>query len=252
VIAGSAGGILGLLALYRKTQSKEVLAKAIACGEHLLRQPRQGEMGKRCWVVLGISESPLTGFSHGAAGFAYALSSLAKVSGREEFEVAAQECVAYEDSCYNKDVFNWPDLRTTDATFFPSQWCHGAVGIGLARAASSRGGKSNVETIVRDINHAVQNTTANWPQHVDTLCCGTLGTIEFLGEAGEVLNQPSLGQLSDQRLAQIIANRHERGDYAWNAGGTAFNLGLFRGLSGVGYTILRKLDPQLPNVLMWE
>jgi type 2 lantibiotic biosynthesis protein LanM len=252
VIAGSAGGILGLLALYRKTQSKEVLAKAIACGEHLLRQPRLGEAGKRCWVVLGISESPLTGFSHGAAGFAYALTSLAKVSGREEFEVAAQECVAYEDSCYNKDVFNWPDLRATDATFFPSQWCHGAVGIGLARAASSRGEKSNVETIVSDINHAVQNTTANWPQHVDTLCCGTLGTIEFLGEAGEVLNQPALGQLSDQRLAQIIANRHAQGDYAWNAGDTAFNLGLFRGLSGVGYTILRKLDPQLPNILIWE
>jgi lantibiotic modifying enzyme len=66
------------------------------------------------------------------------------------------------------------------------------------------------------------------------------------------LNQPSLGQLSDQRLAQIIANRHEHGDYLWNAGNTRFNLGLFRGLSGVGYTILRKLDPRLPNVLMWE
>ena len=252
VIAGSAGGILGLLALYRKTQSKEVLAKAITCGEHLLQQPRLGEAGKRSWVVLGVSESPLTGFSHGAAGFAYALSSLAKVSGREEFEVAAQECVAYEDSCYNKDVLNWPDLRTADTTFFPSQWCHGALGIGLARTASIRVRQSNVETIVSDINHAVQNTTANWPQHVDTLCCGTLGTIEFLGEAGELLNQPALGHLSDQRLAQIIANRQEQGDYAWNAGGTAFNLGLFRGLSGVGYTILRKLDPQLPNVLIWE
>ena len=252
VISGSAGGVLGLLALYRKTQSKEVLAKAIACGEHLLRQPRLGEAGKRSWVVLGVSESPLTGFSHGAAGFAYALSSLAKVSGREEFEVAAQECVAYEDSCYNKDVFNWPDLRTADATVFPSQWCHGAIGIGLARVASGRAGKAKVETIVSDINHAVQNTTANWPQHVDTLCCGTLGTVEFLAEAGELLNQPALGHLSDQRLAQIIANRHEQGDYAWNAGGTAFNLGLFRGLSGVGYTILRKLDPRLPNILMWE
>ena len=252
VIAGSAGGVLGLLALYRKTQSKEVLAKAIACGEHLLRQPRLGEAGKRSWVVLGVSESPLTGFSHGAAGFAYALSGLAKVSGREEFEVAAQECVAYEDSCYNKDVFNWSDLRATDTTVFPSQWCHGAIGIGLARVASARSGKTGSDALVSDINHAVQNTTANWPQHVDTLCCGTLGTIEFLAEAGELLNQPALGHLSDQRLAQIIANRHEQGDYAWNAGGTALNPGLFRGLSGVGYTILRKLDPQLPNVLVWE
>jgi lantibiotic modifying enzyme len=40
VIAGSAGGILSLLALYRKTKSKEVLIKAVICGEHLLKQPR--------------------------------------------------------------------------------------------------------------------------------------------------------------------------------------------------------------------
>ena len=252
VIAGSAGGILGLLALYRKTQSKEVLAKAIACGEHLLRQPRLGEVGMRSWVGLGLGDTPLAGFSHGAAGFAYALSSLAVASHREDFELAAQECLAYEDSCYDKTRFNWADLRGANEGVFPSQWCHGAIGIGLARVASARSGKTGADASVRDINHAVQNTTTNWPQYVDTLCCGTLGTIEFLAEAGEALNQPSLGHLSDQRLAQIIANSREQGDYSWNAGGTGFNLGLFRGLSGVGYTILRKLDPQLPNVLLWE
>lgn len=252
VIAGSAGAILGLLALYRKNHSTDVLTKAIACGDHLLRQPRQGEVGRRSWVVLGISESPLTGFSHGAAGFAYALSSLAKVSGRGDFEAAAQECIAYEDSCYNSTVFNWPDLRSYDEGVFPSQWCHGAVGIGLARFASSRLGNATAETMTNAINYAVQNTSTNWPQHADTLCCGTLGTIEFLAEAGALLKQPTLRQLSDQRLAQIIANRNVQGDYVWNAGSTVFNLGLFRGLSGVGYTILRKLDPQLPNVLLWE
>jgi len=253
VIAGSAGGILGLLALYRKTQSREVLAKAVACGEHLLRQPRQGETGQRSWAVVGISESPLTGFSHGAAGFSYALSSLAIASHRDDFAQAAQECLAYENSCYDAGVFNWPDLRSVeDAVAWPSQWCHGAIGIGLGRIASHRVGQAHSEATISDINHAVQNTRAHWPQHIDTLCCGTLGSIEFLAEAGKTLNQPTLGQLSDQRLAQIIASRHEHGDYVWNAGGTAFNLGLFRGLSGVGYTILRKLDPRLPNILMWE
>jgi type 2 lantibiotic biosynthesis protein LanM len=253
VIAGSAGGILGLLALYRKTQSENVLAKAVACGEHLLRQPRHGETGQRTWAVDGISESPLTGFSHGAAGFSYALSNLAIASHRDDFAQAAQECLAYENSCYAAGVFNWPDLRSVeDGVAWPSQWCHGAIGIGLARIASHRIGQVSSEATISDINHAVQNTRAHWPQHVDTLCCGTLGSIELLTEAGKVLNQPTLGQLSDQRLAQIIANRHEHGDYVWNAGGTGFNLGLFRGLSGVGYTILRKLDPRLPNVLMWE
>jgi type 2 lantibiotic biosynthesis protein LanM len=253
VIAGSAGGILGLLALYRKTQSNEVLAKAIACGEHLLRQPRQGDVGKRSWTALGISETPLTGFSHGAAGFAYALSALAASSDRADFAQAAQECFAYEDSCYDKTIFNWPDLRgAADGVTSLSQWCHGAVGIGLARIASSKSDKTKAGARVDDINHAVHHTTKNWPQRVDTLCCGTLGTIEFLAEAGEFLKQPTLSRLSDQRLAQIIANSNEQDGYVWNAGGTAFNLGLFRGLSGLGYTILRKLDRRLPNVLLWE
>ena len=167
--------------------------------------------------------------------------------------LAAHECRAYEDSCYDKNACNWPDLRKADkGSLWSSQWCHGAVGIGLARIASSHCDQTRSAALVHDIEHAVENAMVKWPQGVDTLCCGTLGAIELLAEAGKRLNRPTLGHLSTQRLGQIIANRNEQGDYAWNAGGAAFNLGLFRGLSGVGYTILRRLDPSLPNVLIWE
>jgi len=253
VMSGSAGGILSLLALYRRSQAKDVLERAITCGEHLLRQPRKGQVGTRSWVGIGSGEARLTGFSHGAAGFAYALSSLASASGRQDFEQAAQECRAYEDSCFDKRLFNWPDLRTAgQGVSWSSQWCHGAVGIGLARIASSHSNQSQQAALVQDIRHAVENTMVKWPQANDTLCCGTLGSIELLAEAGKFMQQPTLGDLSTQRLAQIIANRKEQGDYAWSAGGAAFNLGLFRGLAGVGYTILRKLSPELPNILVWE
>ncbi len=36
------------------------------------------------------------------------------------------------------------------------------------------------------------------------------------------------------------------------AGTGMFNLGLFRGIAGVGYTLLRRVDDSLPNVLIWE
>jgi lantibiotic modifying enzyme len=42
------------------------------------------------------------------------------------------------------------------------------------------------------------------------------------------------------------------GDYRWNARKRQFNLGLFRGLAGVGYTLLRQVDGFLPNILIWE
>jgi len=43
--------------------------------------------------------------SHGAAGFAYALSSLAAAAGREDFAAAARECVDFENSSFNAQPF---------------------------------------------------------------------------------------------------------------------------------------------------
>ena len=51
---------------------------------------------------------------------------------------------------------------------------------------------------------------------------------------------------------EIFAARQENGDYSWPVGGSEFNMGLFRGASGVGYTLLRRLNPHLPNILIWE
>lgn len=253
VIGGSAGAILALLALYRKTGSEEALSKAVLSGEHLLRQPRRGETGKRSWIGLGMGETLLSGFSHGATGFAAALSSLASITNREDFAQAANECLAFEKGQYDDEHKNWPDLRSPDGKpGWPNQWCHGATGIGLGRAANLKFSAEKSADLETDMSNAVLNVSTNWPQHVDTLCCGTLGTIEFLAEAGTLLNRDALGQLSDQRLAEIIAQKEIQGGYAWNAGSTAFNLGFFRGLSGVGYTIMRRLNPKLPNVLIFE
>ena len=98
VIGGSAGAILCLLRLYRDTQSNDALRRAVKCGEHLMAQSRIGPQGRRSWVGQGFGTRPLNGMSHGAAGFAYALASLAKATGREDFALAAEECVAFEDS----------------------------------------------------------------------------------------------------------------------------------------------------------
>ena len=111
VIGGSAGAILGLLRLYRDTRSDDVLRRAIKCGEHLLGQSRLGPEGRRSWVGQGLGPRPLNGMSHGAAGFAYALASLSAATRREDFARAASECIAFENSSYDAERNNWPDLR---------------------------------------------------------------------------------------------------------------------------------------------
>ena len=251
VIGGSAGAILGLLRLYRDSGATDVLNRAIKCGEHLVAQSRLGPEGRKSWVGQGMGKRALNGMSHGAAGFAYALASLAAATGREEFARAASECIAFEDASYDAGRNNWPDLRGEGEPSWPCQWCHGATGIGLARVAISMRGM-NPKNLAGDIRNAVEGTTKSWPNAVDTLCCGTLGSVEFLCEAANALEREDLRDLASRHLAAVLETAASIGDYRWNSGKRQFNLGLFRGLAGVGYTSLRQAEPALPNVLIWE
>jgi len=255
VTGGSAGAILSLLRLYRDTQSPFVLGRAVKCGEHLLAQSRIGPEGRRSWAGQGSgAKDPahgLNGMSHGAAGFAYALAALAAASGRDDFAAAAAECIAFEDSTYDAARHNWPDLRTPEP-HWPCQWCHGAPGIGLARLGAKKRGALDTTLLATDIANATDGVAQSSRGGVDTLCCGTLGRIEFFCEAADALGRSDLRTLAAQCLTAVMARAAATGDYRWNAGKRQFNLGLFRGLSGVGYTLLRQVDAALPNVLIWE
>jgi class II lanthipeptide synthase len=252
VIGGCAGAILGLLRLYRDSQAADVLNRAIRCGEHLIAQDRLGSEGHRSWVGQGSGKRALNGMSHGAAGFAYALASLSSASGREDFAHAASECIAFENSSYDAGRNNWPDLRGEGQPSWPCQWCHGAVGIGLARIAMAKRAGIDPENLASDIRNAVEGATKGWPGTLDTLCCGALGSVEFFCEAGSVLGRKDLREIASRRLMTVLETAASRGDYRWNSGRRNFNLGLFRGLAGVGYTSLRQADGSLPNVIIWE
>ncbi len=256
VVSGSAGGILSLLRLYRDTRSDDVLRRAEKCGEHLLGQPRLGPEGRRTWVGQGSGPRGLNGMSHGAAGFAYALASLAQATGRQElrqkFAQAAAECIAFENSSYDAQRHNWPDLREEGGPSWPCQWCHGAPGIGLARIATSRLRGMDAARLAADIENAVEGVKQGRPTAIDTLCCGALGGVEFFCEAGDALGRDDLRALAAQRLTAVLQTAAAAGDYRWNSGKGRFNLGMFRGLAGVGYTLLRRVDGALPNVLIWE
>ena len=257
-LGGSAGAILGMLRLYRDSQSSSVLKRATKCGEHLLALPRQGADGRRTWI--SQSGKALNGMSHGAAGYAYALASLASSTGREDFAAAATECIAFENSSYDVARANWPDLRPDDGPVFRCQWCHGAPGIGLSRIAMIKRGVCDAKSygnldanfLATDIGNAVAGAEEAWPVQLDTMCCGTLGSIELFWEAGNLLARSDLRDTAAGRLMAVLETAASAGDYRWNTGSRQFNVGLFRGLAGVGYTCLRQADRSLPNILMWE
>lgn len=251
VMDGSAGAIVALLKLYRISANQNVLRSAIRCGDHLLRAKRFESPGGRTWRGNGAGERPLNGMSHGAAGFAYALAALSDVTDREDYRVAASECIAFENHAFNASLSNWPDFRQgASPSRWANQWCHGAGGIGLARIGIWRHGRST-GNVVGDICRSVQAVQRHWPSAVHTLCCGSLGNIELLNEAADVLDAPELRSEARRRLTALV-EADERGNAKGGELERRFSLGLFRGRAGLGYTLLRQIKRELPNVLIWS
>src|ERR671915_222589 len=89
------------------------------------------------WNNEGAITRPLTGFSHGTAGIAWALLELAALTGEEHFRKAALDAIAYERDLFSPEAGNWPHLGDDNNPFWVT-WCHGAPGIGLARLCSLR------------------------------------------------------------------------------------------------------------------
>lgn len=254
VVNGCAGTILALLALYKKTNSAEILEKAICCGEHLLATRITNDKGFRAWHRIG--KDFVTGFSHGAAGIAYALLLLYEATGEKRFLETATESISYEQSVFDRLAGNWPDFRqaTMDGgAGCMTAWCHGAPGIALARM----GGLSVLNTmqIEKNVVAALETTRKFSLQGKDHLCCGNFGRIEVLQVAAQTYNRQELSDLAIKQASWVVARAKKRGSYhlfnKFIKG--IFHPSFFQGTSGIGYELLRLAHPNsLPSVLLLE
>lgn len=254
IISGTAGAILGLLALYQATQKPQILEQAILGGRHLLATRSLSASHFRAWQT--VDHQFLTGFSHGAAGIAYSLLRLYHVCGEPEFLAAAQEAIASENSLFAPTVGNWPDLRNSARRSgepqFTATWCHGAPGIGLARL----GGLNSLNTaeILQDIETALNTTQKRSWQGLDQLCCGNFGLIDFLLEAGTRLDRPELMAIAQKQAAWGVTRAQKTGFFQTidRMTGDRYSPGFFTGTAGIGYELLRLAYPHLlPSVLLW-
>jgi type 2 lantibiotic biosynthesis protein LanM len=257
VIAGSAGCIAGLLSLYAVAPSPAILEAAVRCGERLLAcaQPMPVGIG---WKI-SPGEIPLTGFAHGAAGIALSLLRLAAVSGEECFHQAALAALAYERSLFVPDENNWPDLRkirirnergqTNEETqYFMTAWCTGAAGIALARLAALP--YLDDAVLHGEIDAALKNTLAQSVGGDYTLCDGTAGHLETLLVASQMGEAAPYRAAVEQGTSVLLEKVSTFCKQAEGLAGIE-PPGLMVGLAGVGYTLLRLLEPVgLPSVLL--
>lgn len=250
VMRGGAGALLTLLALYRRFDRNWLLHHAACAGEQLLSNAVSTENGQIGWRTK--DSTPMTGFSYGAAGIAYALSQLARETGDGAFEKAALQAITFENHFYDAASGNWLDPRKPDETAHISMWCHGGAGIGLGRLGMLSA--TDALAVRRDAERAIDGVLRAGPSPLDQVCCGNFGRIELLLTGGTRLGNPAYTGLARAWCSASIQRARSGGGFALMRGlRGAHHRGFFQGLSGIGYSLLRGYDThRLPNVLLFE
>jgi type 2 lantibiotic biosynthesis protein LanM len=257
VEGGVSGALLGLLALYHVRPSRQVLGFAEDCGRRLLDAAQAAVDGGHAWP----DEEGLVhrGFAHGAAGIAHALLRLHLVTGESAFLEGAlqgyrfsQDVLALAGSGRNRpkrpggppEMHHGPPMDS---------WCHGPTGLALARLGDWKAVQN--PSVVDQIVTALEATAARPIGPLDHLCCGNMGRVDALLTASRTLSNAGFEQSARAKAAMVLRRRLVSGSYALDGPDvdSRLSLGLFRGISGIGYVLLRLTRGLgLPCVLSFE
>lgn len=258
IISGAAGCIMALLSFHYASSSDRALATAIRCGDHLLSHAQHVENGVG-WKTFAEASEPSTGFAHGAAGIAMALTKVDVVSGEERFRKIALSAFDYERSSSLTESGPWADSPRLESRGFKEKnsepgpvttWCHGAPGKGIACLASLR--FLNNPAIRREITEALETTMARGFGANHCLCHGDLGSLEFLLQASRAFDDRHLSLQLERRARLVFGSITTDG---WLCG-IPLNIqspGLMTGIAGIGYGLLRLAEPsRVPSILALE
>jgi len=254
IVSGSAGSIACLLTVHVMRPNGSASTVIGQAAEHLLATAQVLPSGLG-WLPTALRESglgvPPAGLSHGAAGIALALCQAAVILRDERYATAAHAAVEYERSLFDAARGWWRDVRFSTDTEPISAWCHGAVGIGLARLAirSSVLGRSEGAYVDDEIAAALETTRRSGFGRSHSLCHGDLGGLDLVLSAAVGFGSSDLRAEADRWAAAILDSAKADG---WICG-VPFGLptpSLLVGLSGIGYGLLRAAAPErVPSVL---
>ena len=248
VISGSAGAILGLLRLYRDSRSDDVLRRAVKCGEHLLGQARLGPEGRRSWVGQGSGPRGSTACRTARRALPMRWHRWRRRPGGKNSRKPPPECIAFENSSYDAERNNWPDLRGAGGPSWPCQWCHGAPGIGLARIAIARQrgtGDARLGSRYRQRGRGRRRSGRADRRRYAVLRRARQRRILLRGRR-RAWARAIFATLAARAADGGSAHRCRGRRLSLEQRQRAFNLGLFRGLAGVGYTVLRRSTARCP------
>jgi type 2 lantibiotic biosynthesis protein LanM len=252
VAGGAAGALLALLAIGAEgAESAWVRERIRDLARRLVAAQATTGGDAGAWPTAD-GRTP-AGFAHGAAGVAYALTRAREVVGDAGIMDAVRRAHRHERRVFSPAAGNWPAAHE-GGTVSLLAWCHGAPGIGLARALGlpvlDDGG------IRGEIAAALRATLAAPRGRNDHLCCGSMGRAEALLVMGRALSDPEATEAATALAARVADVALDEGARALRTEGfehRVFQPGFFRGLAGIGYQLLRTAAPErIPSVLGFQ
>ena len=137
-----------------------------------------------------------------------------------------------------------------------TSWCHGAPGIALARLDLDRHEHHHIGCgCGGDLATAIATTRSVGRLAVDHLCCGTMGLVDVLLTTGRATGRTDVVQAARSLATEVVGDAETRGSYRLLVGQShpIFDPGMFRGMAGLGYELLRLARPDtFPSILHVE
>ncbi|MUG24029.1 type 2 lantipeptide synthetase LanM [Paenibacillus macerans] len=246
LLGGAAGAIHVLLNESKIRGSEQEIEIASMYGDHLLKNAQKSDKGY-FWQSSVLSDV-YVGLGHGSMGIAWALFRLAAVTGKEAYREAAENALQYVRSHYSSEWGNWVDCEAGTTL---ANWCHGASGIGIGLTMCLPFLRSSqVNQVTNEIEQAVATTIRYGFGKSHCLCHGDLGNLELLLLAGKYLNRQEWVEMARGYGREAVNYYQSKGEYLTGITKCSNIQGLWLGLSGIGYQMLRLAsDKDFPSIL---
>ncbi|MBX7047406.1 MAG: hypothetical protein K1X86_16380 [Ignavibacteria bacterium] len=270
-INGISGVLLCLTYLFKET-SQNFLLEIINRFTKILMQGTKFHKYGVFWDYNFDAKLPLCGLAHGNSGIGLILYEVGKYFNNKALQELGINAIKYEDRFYDKNLHNWEDLRNVDlfdkdteyknqkirendlkifsTKNFMNAWCHGAIGIGLARLKFFQ--LSDDKSYLKDINKViklVKSLEKNSNYYTCTLCHGELGNSLFMLKANTILQDGKYINIAQNFCIKSIDNLKQTGVYhsGFTTSGDKQDLSLFNGIAGICYQYINVLQNDIIN-----
>ena len=105
------------------------------------------------------------------------------------------------------------------------------------------------DIVIKDIRRSIPTVYENCEEVNNCLCHGNMGNTEIVKEYCKVFDEEKMKQDSDLLRKNLIEKISKDRNLGIEPLYGFQSLGFMNGLAGIGYSVMRELDPELPCIM---